>query len=86
MNKEELTEELSKHLFDRKQARIAVERMLELIKDALKNGDKVVLSNFGTFRVKESRPMNLKNPMTGAKISVPSKIRVRFKSSENILK
>ncbi|MDR0735054.1 MAG: HU family DNA-binding protein [Elusimicrobiota bacterium] len=86
MNKEELINELAKHLFDKKQARAALDNTLDIIAGALKKGDKVVLSNFGTFKTKESRPVNIKNPSTGADIPVPSKTRVRFKPSENILK
>jgi len=86
MNKEDIINELSKHLFDKKQARAALENTLDIITKALKDGDKVVLSNFGTFKTKESRPINLKNPATGADIPVPSKTRVRFKPSDNILK
>jgi DNA-binding protein HU-beta len=86
MNKEDIINELSTHLFDKKQAKTAVENTLEIIKIALKKGDKVVLSNFGTFKVKDSRPITLKKPDTGADISVPSKKRIRFKASENILK
>lgn len=85
MNKEELIQALSNHLFDKQQARIAVDKMLEIIKENLQNGDKVVLSNFGTFKVKQSAPLILKNPQ-GQVIEVPSKKRVRFKPSENILK
>lgn len=86
MNKEELINELSKHLFDKKQARAALDNMLGIITKTLKNGDKVVLSNFGTFKTKESRPIHLKNPATGADIPVPGKTRVRFKASDNLLK
>lgn len=86
MNKEDIIQELSKHLFDKKQAKTAVEITIDIMKAALKNGDKVVLSNFGTFKTKESRPINLKNPKTGQDIPVPSKKRIRFKASENILK
>ena len=85
MNKEELIQELSNHLFDKQQARIAVDKMLEIIKDNLQNGGKVVLSNFGTFKVKYSAPLLIKNPK-GETVEVPSKKRVRFKPSENILK
>lgn len=85
MNKEDLIQELSKHLFDKQQARIAVDKMLEIIKENLQNGGKVVLSNFGTFKVRHSAPLVLKNPQ-GQVIEVPAKKRVRFKPSENILK
>ena len=85
MNKEELINELSKHLFDKKQARAALENTLGIITKALRSGEKVVLSNFGTFKTKESRPIHLKNPATGTDIPVPSKTRVRFKASDNLL-
>ena len=85
MNKEDIIQELSKHLFDKKQAKIAVEKTIDIMKVALQKGDKVVLSNFGTFKTKDSRPINLKNPKTGKEIPVPSKTRIRFKPSKNIL-
>ncbi len=85
MNKEDLIKELSNHLFDKQQAKIAVDMTLEIIKENLQKGDKVVLSNFGTFKIKQSAPLVLKNPK-GQVIEVPSKKRVRFKPSENILK
>ena len=68
------------------QAKAAVESTIKIMKDALKKGDKVVLSNFGTFKTKESKPISLKNPKTGKEIPVPAKTRIRFKASENILK
>ena len=85
MNKEELIKELSNYLFDKQQAKIAVDKTLEIIKISLQNGEKVVLSNFGTFKVKQSAPLVIKNPK-GQIIEVPSKRRIRFKPSENILK
>ncbi len=85
MNKEDIIQALSTHLFDRKQAKTAVEATLAIMKDALRKGDKVVLSNFGTFKTKETSPITLKNPKTGKEIKVPSKMKVRFKASKNIL-
>ena len=85
MNKEDIIQALSTQLFDRKQAKTAVEATLAIIKEALKKGDKVVLSNFGTFKTKETNPITLKNPKTGKEIKVPSKIKVHFKASKNIL-
>ena len=85
MNKEDIIQALSTQLFDRKQAKTAVEATLAIIKEALKKGDKVVLSNFGTFKTKETNPITLKNPKTGKEIKVPSKMKVRFKASKNIL-
>lgn len=85
MNKEELIKELSNYLFDKQQARIAVDRILEIIKENLQKGEKIVLSNFGSFKVRQSAPLVIKNPK-GQIVEVPSKKRVKFKPSENILK
>ncbi len=85
MNKEELIKELSNFLFDKQQARIAVDKTLEIIKENLQKGEKVVLSNFGSFKVRQSAPLVIKNPK-GQIVEVPSKKRVKFKPSENILK
>lgn len=85
MNKEELIKELSNYLFDKQQAKIAVDRTLEIIKENLQKGEKVVLSNFGSFKVRQSAPLVIKNPK-GQIVEVSSKKRVRFKPSENILK
>ncbi|MDR0645943.1 MAG: HU family DNA-binding protein [Elusimicrobiota bacterium] len=86
MNKEDIINELAKRLYDKKQARSAVDNALDIICAALKKGEKVVISNFGTFKAKESAPIRLKNPLTGADVYVHSKTRVRFKPSGNILK
>ena len=85
MNKEELIKELSNYLFDKQQAKIAVDRTLDIIKENLQKGEKVVLSNFGSFKVRQSAPLVIKNPK-GQIVEVPSKKRVKFKPSENILK
>ena len=85
MNKEDLIKELSNHLFDKQEAKIAVDKMLEIIKYNLQKGEKVMLSNFGTFKVRQSAPLVLKSPK-GQVVEVPSKRRVKFKPSENILK
>ena len=85
MNKEDLIKELSNHLFDKQQAKIAVDATLEIIKESLQRGEKVVLSNFGTFKIKLSAPLIVKSPK-GQTVEVPSKKRIRFKPSENILK
>ena len=84
MNKEKLIEQLSNVLLDKNHARLAVENTLELIKKSLANGDKVMLSNFGKFKEKETKPSKFRNPKTQAEVTVAGKKRIRFKASENI--
>ncbi len=51
MNKKELVEEVTKVVCSRKEAESAVECVLESIKKAMKKGDKVTLTGFGSFSV-----------------------------------
>jgi nucleoid DNA-binding protein len=86
MNKEDIINELASRLYDKKQARTAVDNTLGIICAALKKGEKVVISNFGTFKTKESLPIRLENPLTGEDVHVSGKTRVRFEPSGNMLK
>ena len=56
MNKLDLIKEITKHLTTEKDARIAVSKTFEIIVEALRDNQKVVISNFGTFKVKERLP------------------------------
>lgn len=57
----------------------AIEIFLEAVKDALKTERKVSLVGFGTFYVKEKNARNGRNPRTGDKIHIPSKLVAAFK-------
>jgi len=57
--------------------------ILDLLSDiskALKKGQKVTLSPFGTFEVKKRPARKGRNPATGASIKIAAKKSVRFKS------
>ncbi len=60
MNKNEfLSEVKTKTNLSKKDCKLCLDTILEVIKDALKRGDSVTLSNFGKFKVSEikSKPM-----------------------------
>lgn len=63
----------------RKDTMDAIEIFLEAVKDALKTERKVSLVGFGTFYVKEKNARNGRNPRTGDKIQIPSKLVAAFK-------
>lgn len=86
MNKDDVIRHLTRRALDRKQAKMAVDTVFEIIKHGLKRDGKVVISNFGSFHLKMARPVTRHNPKTGDKVQVPAKQKVRFKPSENILR
>lgn len=86
MNKDDVIRHLTRHVLDKKQAKISVDKVFEIIKHGLLRDGKVVISNFGTFHLKTARPVTRHNPKTGEKVQVPAKQKVRFKPSANVLK
>ena len=55
--------------------------------NALKNGQNVEIRGFGRFICKELKESwNLRNPSTNEVIYKPSRTKVRFKSSKNLIK
>jgi nucleoid DNA-binding protein len=55
-----------------------VNAVLDVISAALASGDDVVLTGFGTFKVRESKARNGVNPRTKAKIKIPATKRPSF--------
>ena len=61
------------------QALKALEAALDAITDALRDGDKVTLVNFGTFSVLERAARTGRNPRTNEIINIPGKKIAKFK-------
>jgi DNA-binding protein HU-beta len=62
----------------------AVKAIMEVITEAMQNGEKVSLIGFGSFEV-QNRPARAgRNPQTGATIQVPAKNIVKFKPGSNL--
>ena len=85
MNRLDIIKAVSKVLTTRGEAALAVETTFDTVRQALARGEKVVISNFGTFRVKARQPREGRNPKTGEKVSVPARRGVRFKASKNLI-
>ena len=60
----------------------AVNAVLDLIGDALKNGDKVQIMGFGSFEVKERAARTGKNPATGESIQIAASKAIVFKAGK----
>lgn len=56
-----------------KAAREAVQAALDAIRDALKRGEKVVLTGFGTFSVRSRAARKGRNPRTGDVINITAR-------------
>lgn len=85
MNRLDIIKAVAKTLTTKGEAARAVETTFETVRDALRNGEKVVISNFGTFRVKARQARQGRNPKTGTAVAVPPRKGVRFKASKNLL-
>lgn len=66
------------------QATRALNTALEAIKAALKRGERVTLSGFGSFEVKIRNPRKGRNPKTGEEVAIPRKKRVKFNPSKSL--
>jgi DNA-binding protein HU-beta len=79
MTKNELARELAEEMeVPRRQVVDLIEAMLEKITDVLKSGDKVQLTPFGQFKVRDRAARIARNPKTGEPIKVPAKRVLKF--------
>jgi DNA-binding protein HU-beta len=79
MTKNELARELAEELeLPRRQVVEIIDAMLEKWMDVLKSGDKVQLTPFGQFKVRDRAARIARNPKTGEPIKVPAKKVLKF--------
>ncbi|MFQ5817155.1 MAG: HU family DNA-binding protein [Terriglobia bacterium] len=85
MTKADLVEEVTRVLEGtRKDAEFVVETIFESIIRALRNGDKVEIRGFGSFRARHRRARVGRNPKTGARVNVVAKRVPYFKPSKDL--
>jgi len=82
MNKANLVDEVAKDLGTKKEALLAVERVMETITKALKKGDTVRLVGFGTFKVVERKAREGRHPQTGEPLKIKAKKVPKFVPGE----
>jgi DNA-binding protein HU-beta len=71
MTKNDLIEKVAKKVgLTKKASNEAVMAILNGIKDSLAKGDKVVLTGFGTFKIRSRAARKGRNPQTGASIQI----------------
>lgn len=72
--------------FSKKDSARIVESVFDIMKDELARGQKVKISGFGNFVVKEKNSRRGRNPQTGAEIEISARRVLTFKSSQVLKK
>ncbi|MCA6079992.1 MAG: HU family DNA-binding protein [Endomicrobium sp.] len=83
MTKNDIAEALSKILSSKREAAAAVNKVFEEMLNSLQNGDKVVITGFGSFNMFETKTKKGRNPKTGEKVLIAPMKKIRFKQSKN---
>ena len=68
--------------FSKKDSARIVESVFDIIKDNLTTGEKIKISGFGNFVVKEKKARRGRNPQTGDEIAISARRVLTFKSSQ----
>ncbi len=80
MNKTELIAALAEKTGSRKQdAEKALNAFVDVVTEALAEGNRVQIVGFGSFEVKERAARTARNPRTGEEIEIPASKAVAFK-------
>ncbi len=69
-----------------KVAKKTVQTFIDCIVGSIKSGEKVQISGFGTFVIREKKERVGRNPKTGEKVLIPAKRVPAFRSSEMLKK
>ena len=84
MNKMQLIDAVAKVTCSKKEAGLAVNEALAAIQKALKKGEAVALTGFGTFSVTKRKARTGRNPQTGAAIKIAAKKVPVFKAGKGL--
>ncbi len=85
MTKADLIEEVSRVVeMTRKEAEVIVETIFESIVKSLRNGDKIEIRGFGSFRTRQRQARIGRNPKSGERVEVPAKRIPFFKPSKEL--
>lgn len=83
MNRQELITEISNRTeLNKKDTENVVATFIDVIKESLIKGEKILLSGFGTFDVVERAARTARNPKTGESIEVGASKSPKFKPAK----
>jgi DNA-binding protein HU-beta len=63
---------------------VAVEAILNALKDSMKRGERIELRGFGVFLVKPRKKGIGRNPRTGKEVKIPPGKTIKFKPGKNL--
>src|SRR4029077_17654447 len=85
MTKADLVEEVAKVTeLTRKDSEVIVDTLFESVIKALRDGDKLEVRGFGSFRVRQRNARVGGNPKSGEKVQIPVKRVPYFKPSKEL--
>ncbi|HVI23921.1 MAG: integration host factor subunit alpha [Myxococcales bacterium] len=83
MTKADVVESVCKEAgFSKKEAAEIVEMVFDTVKDTLERGEKIKLSGFGNFIVREKKSRVGRNPQTGQEIEISARRVLTFRPSQ----
>jgi integration host factor subunit alpha len=68
--------------FSKKESAKIVELVFDIIKETLEKGEKIKISGFGNFVVRDKRSRIGRNPQTGEEIEISARRVLTFKPSQ----
>lgn len=85
INKNNIIDYVSEEAYlSRRDAKAALDSIIDIISEALEAGDEIDIPNFGSFIVKERKPKMITHPATQEKKLSPSHKVVLFRMSKNL--
>ena len=63
---------------------IAVEAVLDALKESMRRGERIELRGFGVFQVKPRKKGIGRNPRTGKEVRIPPGKTIKFKPGKNL--
>jgi len=87
MTKADIVETIYEKIgFSRKESAEIVDLVFDLLKETLESGNKVKISGFGNFVIREKRSRKGRNPQTGEEIQISARRVLTFKPSQVLRK
>ena len=84
MNKGDLVNEVAKVVKTKKEAQAAIDCVISSITKALKKGQDVTLTGFGTFKVVKRKARKGRNPRTGEAIKIKASKAPKFVAGKTL--
>lgn len=83
MTKAEIVEQIYEKVgFSKKESAEIVEMVFDTMKETLEKGEKIKISGFGNFVVRQKRPRIGRNPQTGQEIEISARRVLTFRPSQ----